>query len=238
MRHLSSVRAVRDALTSPPFDAACSGATREAVAGLEVLARRVTGLETPVEHVEFLRLMGGGPPPVAFAGDADSTALAVSERYAIHLDDDDTPPLGCVLVAVGGLHVETVVIRVGDGSVWSASGEHLVQLIADSWLGLLNRRAFQVIGQRGRPAAMTATGVPGSAVLDAVLAVLIGSDWLPWRDSVSICAVSPDERLAVVAEQYAGEGGWLLVSGVDRRDVRQLVGALCRTTDLQVERSW
>lgn len=229
---------MRDEILAELPGAAFAGADDGAVDRLAALTAEVTGLALPSDHVEFLRLMGGGPPPVAFTYDADSTSDALARRLEIHREDGDVPPAGCVLVATDGLHVESVVIRVADGTVWSADDDLLVEPMSDLWLGLLGRRAFQVLGQQHRHVTLTATGVPGPDVLAPVRDALAALGWDPWSDSVSTCALSPDGELAVVAEQAPGKGGWLAVTGHTRRSVRALAGRLCAVAGLQPERWW
>ena len=238
MRELTSVGAVRDEILAHLPGASCVGASAEAIDRLAALAAIVSGLALPPDHVEFLQLMGGGPPPLAFTYDADSSVDAVVELYGYCLEDGDAPPPGCVLVAAAGLHVPEVVIRVENGTVWSADDDQLVKSLAGSWLGLLARHTLRAVSEQCLRVELLADGVPGQDVLGPVREVLTALDWLSSSDAVSTYAVSPNRDMSVVVHQEPGQDGGVAVRGDDAGSVRPVERMLSEATGLRLQPWW
>ena len=220
------------------------GADAALIARFETAARKLTGLSLPIEYKDFLRTMGERAP-LEFTEDARTELKRVMNRYEILLEDaekfDDAAdelPENCLFIAVGGLHIEEVVLQCSldasgntiGGALFVPDADELREPMADGLINLLYHRAFEHFCATKRDATAFHFVQTGENKLPALAEQLARMNWHKhwFSDSIALCATAPDNATTLFYRQRPNEHGWLRVGGANKNQTAQTVAEISR----------
>lgn len=203
----------------PQFASKIEGATAGEIQQFEQAA----GVPLPSSLRRFLEVMGhrDGGLRLAFEGTTDvGDLIDAYQKRRLYL------PSNSVAFGFGGLAMDAVCLDLSGGAeppaIFVTDGKR-TGLYAESLPRLLFRTAFA----KYRLPALAHSGYlgcpGGQSILEPVRAGLLreGFTILPFSDAIAICA----ERAgaAVIAQQYEGEGGAVLVGAAGAEAARQIL---------------
>ncbi len=231
----------------PEFVREMSPADSSLVSEFKQIAEKLTGFPLPPDYLEFLAQMGG-KPPLAFAYDAGMELSEVLETYKIRLADSENLPTNCHLIAAGGYQIEQAALECAvdengtlrSGRVYSAAGDELKYLMADSFLGLLFRRAFEICAAAHLPVTATYIGTTKEPTLEIIADLIEGFGWHKHWFSDSVTLSMSDERndLILYSEQPLNDYNWLKIAGKNRNQISLIGEQLARLAAMEFEKWW
>lgn len=224
------------------------GANNLLIDKLEERAKKLTGFALPSEYRDFLSQMGGSVPPIAFTYDANTELTEVLETYEIRIADEELLPANCLLIAAGGYQIEQVALEcfqneqgeTSGGRVFAASGEELRYAMADSFLNLLFRRAFESLASAHLPVTATYLGKTKAATLPIIADSVEKFGWTKhwFSDSVTLSMSDPENNFVLYSEQPANDYNWLRIAGKDKNQITLLGNQICRAAEMEFEKWW
>jgi hypothetical protein len=234
---------------TPDFLKDMYGAEEIEIYQLERITEAVTDCSFPFseEYLEFLRTMGG-KTPIPFAYDAKMEAFAVMKIYEILRHDGEQPPADCILIASGGYDVERVALEyfvdvsgnLTTGRVFSTSGNRLKYVMADSFLNLLFRRAFEMCASVHLPVTGTFIGTTKEPSLAKIaeLSVQFSLQKQWFSDSVTLSMCSAQNDLILYSEQAHSNYNWLKLVGRDKKQLAAIGQSICEVASMEFESWW
>jgi hypothetical protein len=224
------------------------GADNLLINKFEQTAKKLTGFSLPPEYRDFLSHMGGGQTPIAFTYDASTELNEVLETYEIRIEDEEPLPTSCLLIATGGYQIEQVALECYQNErgetigrrVFAASGEELRYVMADSFLNLLFRRAFESCASLHLPVTATYLGKTKEPTLPIIANLVEKFGWSKhwFSDSVTLSMTAPENNFVLYSEQPLNDYNWLRIAGKDQKQITLLGDQICRAADMEFEKWW
>jgi hypothetical protein len=230
----------------PEFLVGMCGADDLTIYQLERIVEEVTDTLYPFteEYLEFLRTMGG-KTPLPFAYDAQMEASAVMKTYQYRQDDGESPPVGCIYIAAGGYDVAEVALEYFEderghlttGRVFSASEDRLKYVMADSFLNLLFRWAFECCASAHLPITGTFVGFTKEPSLVKIeeLVTPLGFQKHWFSDSVTLSMSDTQRNLILYSEQPHGDYNWLKLAGRNKKQLTAIGRSICAAAEMEFE---
>lgn len=187
----------------PDFRARVAGAPES---DIDVL-QSACGYELPAVYRSYLRQMGAKDGGLNIGQGATTRAGAVIRYYEELRADNDSPPPGCIVIAVNGVGVEETslqIIESGEPRVVNTSGAKIQDLYAETLQGLLFRFAFIKYRMRNLKYSHIYEAPLGGPNLDAARKEALSNSFEQHSFSDSICFCGEREDAAISANQYVG----------------------------------